>query len=112
MQKKAYYILALLMCTLFSKNFSQSTFPDIDKKWEAYYNQHPSAINTNYQATDFINVIELVGFVPVIRELKGNVQILKKALLSLSEADLNQMRIDGNYYSKLSSMMIIISCII
>lgn len=80
--------------------FGQVQNSNIDPVWDNYYKEHPSGITEHHQATDFINVINTVGFVPTRKEFQGKTDLLKKILLGLSANDLRQMYIDGWYYSR------------
>ena len=89
----------ILLCLLNTKMYSQSNF-NIDRLWDNYYNTNPSGIENNYSASDYINVIEKVNFIPVRKELNGSSQLLKRVLLTLGADSLRQMMITGNYYSR------------
>ena len=43
---------------------------NIDPKWKKYYENNPSGIEQNYNAIDFIKIIELVNFKPQKRLLE------------------------------------------
>ena len=72
----------------------------LDPKWDNYYNNNPSGIESNFTGSDFIRVIEIVNFIPTLREIKGDVNLLKRVLLTLNYAALRQMKIDGDFYSR------------
>jgi hypothetical protein len=98
MRVKALLFIAFLVFTN-SKCIAQTNY-NIDPKWDNYYDNYPSGIDNNYRSSDFINVIDKVNFVPNMRELKGDQQLIKRVLLMLSPEDLDQMRSTGNYYSR------------
>src|SRR5690242_16201416 len=93
-------IITMLLLTCIQAGYSQSQFPDIDPKWDNYYNNSPSDIENHYQASDFINVAKSVHFVPQYKAFKGSFVLFQKVLLSLDEADLKQLQIDGRYFSR------------
>lgn len=94
--------IKLLLAFLFFSNvvFSQDYKAYIDPKWDKYYNDNPSEIIKNFRAVDFIKIIDMVGFKPTRKELKNDVDLLKKGLLRFEFQDLNQMRITGSFYSR------------
>lgn len=96
------FVLSIFTLGICISNFSYGQSPNlnIDSHWDKYYDEHPSGIAEHYQAIDFINVVNTVGFVPTRKEFEGNVDLLKRILLGLSVNDLRQMRIDGDYYSR------------
>lgn len=81
------------------KILAQSNF-NIDSTWDYYYNNNPSGIENNYQASNFIDIVEKVNFTPKRSELNGSQQLLQRALLMLDSGSLRQMMITGNYYSR------------
>lgn len=95
--KKNIFSFLLVGLLIFSINLAgQTNFPDINPKWDNYYNTNPSGIERNYQASDFIRIMNSVGFVSI----KYNQSKLETAFLRLEQAVLRQMRIDGNYFSR------------
>lgn len=74
-----------------------SCFSQISQKWDAYYNSNPSGIEENYTASDFIEVINFVGFQSKTYRPEST---FKKVLLMLPSDGLRQMMITGNYYSR------------
>jgi hypothetical protein len=72
----------------------------LDAKWDNYYNNNPSGIESNFSGSDFIRVIEIVNFTPTNRLYQGDINLLKRVLLALSFASLRQMKIDGDFYSR------------
>ncbi|MGO4819742.1 hypothetical protein [Flavobacterium sp. W22_SRS_FP1] len=98
MRVKALLFIAFLVFSN-SKCVAQTNY-NIDPKWDNYYNNYPSGIVDNHRGSDFINVIDKVSFIPNMRELKGDQQLIKRVILMLSPEDLNQMNITGNYYSR------------
>lgn len=92
-------ILVVLLCSYSSRSIAQSNY-NIDITWDAFYKLHPSGIESNFESSDFVDVVERVNFIPVKREFNGNQQLLKRVLLMFSPADLKQMQITGNYYSR------------
>lgn len=97
-QRLLTFLIGLLIFS--ATSYGQSSFPDINPKWDNYYKANPSGIEDNYQASDFISILRLVRFVSTRREMKGNRDLLETALLSLPQAGLRQMMIDGNYFSR------------
>ncbi|MBK7883019.1 MAG: hypothetical protein IPJ81_03800 [Chitinophagaceae bacterium] len=89
--------LAISFILFGSNTFSQFT---IDPKWNKYYDENPSGIEEHHQATDFIKVIEYTEFTPSNKQFQNSVSLLKKCLLMLSQNALNQMMVDGDYYSR------------
>jgi hypothetical protein len=100
MNAKTLLIIAFLCITTISSK-AQYNDPNISTYWDNYYNNNPSGIEINYQATDFINAINLVSFKPKSNLLQKSQDLLKKALLMLDQGSLKQMSIDGNYYSRI-----------
>jgi hypothetical protein len=96
--KKVLFLLISLFTVIVAS--SQSYNQDIDPKWDKYYNERPSGIRNNFQASDFIRIIELVNFVPQSRLFEKNQTLLKKVLLSLEQSALRQLMITGSYFSK------------
>jgi hypothetical protein len=98
--RKLYQLLLILFLSSYSNDsFAQSNY-HIDITWDAYYKLHPSGIESNFESSDFVDIVERVNFIPVKREYKGNQQLLKRVLLMFSPDDLKQMQITGNYYSR------------
>jgi hypothetical protein len=92
--------LAVTLFTFISlSSKAQQTDPNISPYWESYYDSRPSGIRENFQATDFIKIIDYFNFIPKSNLLQKNQQFLKKVLLMLDQNDLKQMSIDGWYYS-------------
>ena len=81
-------------------SFSQSYKDYIDPIWDNYYNSNPSGIESNFRGSDFISIVEYVKFIPTRTEIRGDVGKLKKVLLILDFASLQQMMITGNFYSR------------
>jgi hypothetical protein len=79
---------------------AQDASRNIDPKWDKYYDANPSGIETAHQSSDFIRVARLVGFVPTRKEIKGNVNLFETVILRLEQDDLNQLRIDGEYFPR------------
>jgi hypothetical protein len=98
--KKAKFCILLFFILKSSFAFCQDYKEYLSPYWDDYYNSHPSAIEKNYQASDFINVIDYVSFSPKASYLNGSVTLLKKCLLKLEYADLRQMMITGSFYSR------------
>ncbi len=80
--------------------YSQDYKDYLSDYWDSYYDKNPSSIQRSFTASDFINVIDLTMFVPKRKELMGDVNLLKKVLLSFSFEDLRQMSMTGNFYSR------------
>ncbi len=93
---KILFLLALLLCNI---SFSQVT-KDIDPKWDNYYKENPSRVYDHYQGTDFIAVIEKVGFVPISKLFEKNVNFLKRMLLTFTQDQLELLSSEGWYYSR------------
>lgn len=68
--------------------------------WDSYYDKNPSQIEKSFNASDFNSVIDKTGFIPQLKQLSGDVSLLKKALYSFSFEALRQMSITGNFYSR------------
>lgn len=98
--KKYKFCILLFILLKSSFAFSQDYKDYLSPYWDEYYNSHPSAIEQNFQASDFINVIDYVSFSPKSSYLNGSVSLLKKCLLKLEYADLRQMMITGRFYSR------------
>jgi hypothetical protein len=92
-------LFTLICISLTIRSTGQNQSPNVDPKWGNYYNNNPSGIENNFSGMDFIKVIELVDFIPQGPQVK-DVQILKKVLLRFETADLRQMMITGNYFSR------------
>jgi hypothetical protein len=88
--------IGFIIIFLSTISYSQSQSPNIDPKWDKYYNDHPSGIEENHQASDFLNIANRLQFILK----KGNMQQFQKFLLALTEDDLKQMMMDGWYYSR------------
>lgn len=95
---KTLFVVVIAIC-FNGTCLSQSNF-NIDITWDAYYKLHPSGIESNFESSDFVDIVERVNFIPVKKEFNGNQQLLKRVLLMFSPADLKQMQITGNYYSR------------
>ena len=98
--KKYKFCILLLIVLKSSFAFSQDYKDYLSPYWDEYYNTHPSPIEQNYQATDFIKIIDYVSFSPKASYLDGNVMLLKKGLLKFEFAALRQMMITGDFYSR------------
>lgn len=96
MNKKIFFIVICLL----PLSIHAQQFPNISSKWDAYYTNNPSPIEKAYSASDFIKVMDYVGFVPSNRKYKAYPDFFKKALLALGAQELRQMMIDGSYYSR------------
>ncbi len=96
--KKVTFILFLVLLSFFGK--SQSYTNQIDPYWDNYYNNNPSGIESKFESNDFIRIMELVNFIPKRPEIKGDVSMFKRAILKLNYQSLNQMMIDGSFYSR------------
>jgi hypothetical protein len=79
---------------------SSLSIAQISSKWDNYYDKYPSGIQQRYSSSDFIDVMEQVGFVPSYYKVKGDTKTFKKVLLSFPTKALKQMSISGNYYSR------------
>lgn len=101
-KNKIYYIVGMLLIFNLSSTtlLSQTNNPNVSPKWQAYYENNPSGIEENYQSSDFIRIAKLVGYSTVQKEMQGNSDLFEKILLSLSQATLKQMMINGWYHSK------------
>lgn len=93
-------LFTLICSTGPNHTFGQNQFPDVDPKWDNYYNNDPSGIEKNFKGLDFIRIIELVDFNPQSALMRKDVQLMKKMLLMLDEASLRQMMINGRYYCR------------
>jgi hypothetical protein len=96
-------ILSLLtvifsVLTIIASGQNQST--EIDPKWDKYYEDNPSEIETKHSATDFIRIIDLVNFTPQNSMYKKDVQLMKTILLMCDAATLQQMMMNGWYHSR------------
>lgn len=95
---KSYFLFILLISI--NESFAQDYKDYLSSYWDDYYTNNPSGIAENFQASDFIRVIDLVEFVPSSSITNRNVNILKKGLLKLEFAALKQMSITGDFYSR------------
>jgi hypothetical protein len=98
-------VLGLTLVFLFNSNINlaQGYKDYLDPKWELYYDNQPSGIETKFTGVDFIRIVESVGFVPkgrVVSLTKGDINLFKKLLLNLPFEALQQMSITGNFYSR------------
>jgi hypothetical protein len=98
--KKYKFCIILFIVLKSSFAFSQDYKDYLSPYWDSYYDNHPSGIEQNYQATDFIKIIDYVSFSPKASYLEGNVMLLKKGLLKFEFAALRQMMITGDFYSR------------
>jgi hypothetical protein len=98
--KKVLFLLKLLVTVHVAS--AQVNNQDIDPKWDKYYTEKPTDIEIKYKSDDFTKVIKLVDFVPQSKyfKTKRGTQLLLGVLLTRSEDELRQLRIDGKYYSK------------
>ena len=95
------FIFFTVLCLFIPKTILSQDFKDyLDPKWDNYYDNNPSGIESNFSGSDFIKVIDIVNFIPTLREIKGDVNLLKRVLLTLDFASLRQMSMDGNFYSR------------
>jgi hypothetical protein len=92
------FILSLSLLT--SNTLKAQSNPNISPIWDSYYDSHPSGIRGNYQASDFIRIIENVNFIPNRNLFEKDQQLLKKLLLRLPQEGVNQLSITGDYYSR------------
>jgi len=95
---KIILISAFFFISIFS--IGQSFGSQIDQYWDNFYNKNPSGIENNFQSIDFIRVMEIVKFSPKRSDIRGDVSLFKKALLSLNYQSLSQMMRDGSFYSR------------
>jgi hypothetical protein len=96
-------LLFFLLSFTLNKGFSQNYEDYIDPKWDTYYKNRPSGIETKFNSADFISVTESVNFIPVKRLnslIKGDMTLFRKVLLNLDLESLEQMSITGNFYSR------------
>jgi hypothetical protein len=99
--KKHFIILSFLSFILTDFVYCQNlSFPDIDPKWEYYYDNNPSGIVDKYAGQDFIKVIDLVGFIPQDLVFENDVKFLKILLLRIEGIALRQMSLLGDYHSR------------
>lgn len=99
-QSSIKFLLTFVLVTLSIFSYSQDYKEYLSTQWDNYYNNHPSSIKDNYQASDFIKIIDQVEFSPTSSYMKGDVNILKKGLLKLEFADMRQLSITGNFFSR------------
>jgi hypothetical protein len=94
-------IFLLLLCVFVPiTSFCQDYKDYIAPEWDNYYNKNPSGIKSNFKGSDFIKIVDLVNFIPVRKETNGDVNKLKRVLLTLDFETLRQMSINGNFYSR------------
>ena len=91
--------ITILRNVIFTTN-AQSSSLNIDPKWENYYIQNPSRIINNYQSSDFIEIIDLVHFIPQSNTFRQDATFFKKLLLRLDNDDLRQLMITGKWSSR------------
>ncbi len=94
------FLLSLPFFILFTQISLAQSDNNINPSLDKYYDTYPSGIRNSYQSTDFINVVDLVHFIPNKKELNGSQQLFKRVILMLDQEDLNQMRMTGDYYSR------------
>lgn len=98
---RKFKFLFIVLCLVISYDgYSQDYKDYIDPSWERYYDNNPSGIESNFKGSDFIKVIEYVKFIPRRNEIRGDVNKLSHILLMFEFADLRQMSITGNFYSR------------
>ena len=94
-------IISILALSIsLNKSYSQEYREMLSDYWDSYYDRYPSGIEKAFQATDFINVIEHVNFIPKGSLMRNDQLLLKKVLLQLDFASLRQMMITGSFYSR------------
>lgn len=103
--KKVLFLLISLVSVIVAS--AQVNNQDIDPKWDKYYSERPTDIEIKYKSDDFTKVIKLVNFVPQSKyfqskysKIKSRTYLLVGILLTMSEDELRQLKIDGKYYSK------------
>ena len=102
--KKILFLLITLVTVLVAS--SQENNQDIDPKWDKYYSERPTGIENKYKSVDFAKVIKLVNFVPQSKyfqkysKSKNRRYVVVGILLTMTEDELRQLKIDGMYYSK------------
>ena len=96
---KIFSLLLLLVLAFPLKGLGQA-FPDVDPVWDSYYNSHPTTIRQKHQASDFIDLIAGVEFVPRSEMFRNDVTLLKRGLLMLGQEELDQMAISGDYAAR------------
>lgn len=94
------FIFAFFIVSNSISAYSQDYNEYLSPQWDNYYDRTPSGIKDNFQASDFIKIIDFVGYSPLVAYIKGDVNLFKRLLLALEFADLRQMSITGNFYSR------------
>ena len=99
------YILTIFIVSNSALAYSQDYKDYISSQWDNYYNSYPSGIENNFQASNFIKIIDLLEYSPPMSGrtyalVKGDINLFKKLLLSLPFEALQQMSITGNFYSR------------
>lgn len=97
--KRIYPALICLLC-LSTVVKSQDYKDYLSDYWNSYYDKYPSGIKDAHKASDFIRIIEYTGFIPRSKDFNKDVELLKRSLLSLDYADLRQLMIKGDFYSR------------
>jgi len=93
--------LSILFLTITFIAFSQDYKDMLSSQWDKYYDNYPSGIEENFQGSDFIKIIDAVGFTPRSSSMfKGDLNLLKKVLFAFNFDALKQLSITGNFYSR------------
>jgi hypothetical protein len=92
--------LVIIILIFLTGNVGYSQYSDIDPKWGKYYDDNPTKIRNSFSSNDFITIMNFVEFNPTRKELNSSRIMLKKVLLMLDNETLNQMSIEGDYYSR------------
>lgn len=94
-------VLILILIIQVSSTYSQDYKDMLSPQWDRFYDENPSGIENNYQGSDFIKIINIVGFTPRSPSMfKGDVNLLKKVLLAFNFEALKQLSITGDFYSR------------
>jgi hypothetical protein len=94
--KKRIFLCIFLTWNLITN--AQNVNPNVDPKWDNFYRGHQ--IREHFQATDFINVLDAVEFIPKSNRVNKDLNLLKRVLLTLEQDYLRQLMINGWYHSR------------
>jgi hypothetical protein len=97
---KIKYLFLFILLSISTVCFGQDYKDYLDPTWDKYYDNNPSGIESNFKGNDFIKVIDYVKFIPRRNEIKSDVSKLKQILLIFDFADLRQMSMTGDFYSR------------
>ncbi len=97
--KKILEVAILVLICMTGNLKAQNVTDYIDPEWEQFYKIHPSGIENNFSANDFIKIVDKFDFVPCSKDFNHSAKFFKRVLLMLDFPSLRQMKINGLFYA-------------